>query len=359
MYEYDDASVVSSITQLTEAQDLAMQQYWFQEASWDQRESYRVKSVDGDMDAPEWTATRREVFNRADLNGDGQLNRDESREFLGKMRVLDRLNAVNNNVATEIDTHYERLNRHFTAAAVLSSPSDSMGFDDYVNVEKIMMAWYNADKLEKTGWVNGASDNTKLSHYCNSFDLDERDRIIAARLTTNPNGIEEISVQSVMNPQWTFPGSGAYRDNASFDYGFTSTNYVKFWEGRDIAGLWGYTNADGDLAGLGFVERDSNCAQEFLNELGASAYTWISPKPSQLVSPPPYPEEYKEQIEELQAQKDLLTQGILPEHEHSEKAETALVVITVLIWVAIIILMAVFAFQMCKQNKGGAAIHRE
>jgi len=100
------------------------------------------------------------------------------------------------------------------------------------------------------------------------------------------------------------------------------------------------------------------CAQGFLDELGAAAYTWISPKPSQLVTPPEYPEEYKKQIEELQAQKELLTQGILPEHEHSEKAETALVVITVLIWIAVIILMAVFTFQMCKSKKGGSAIHR-
>jgi len=101
------------------------------------------------------------------------------------------------------------------------------------------------------------------------------------------------------------------------------------------------------------------CAQGFLDEIGSASYTWISPKPSQAVSKPEYPEEYAEQIKELEAQKELLQQGILPEHEHSEKAETALVVITVLIWVAVIILMAVFAFQMCKQKKGGAAVHRQ
>ena len=164
-------------------------------------------------------------------------------------------------------------------------------------------------------------------------------------------------------PEVTFPGSSyssTFNPDYVSDYGFTSTNWLKFTDGTDFAGFWGYTNeSNGDVQGLGVIERDSVCAQGFLDEIGSAEYTWISPKPSQRVTKPEYPAEYKEQIELLQAQKDLLTQGILPEHEHSEKAETALVVITVLIWVAVIILMAVFMFQMCKQKKGGSAVHRE
>ena len=147
MYHYDDASVISSITQLTEAQDMALQQYWFQEASPSQQECYRIKSVDADMEGAEWTSTRQEIFNRADLNGDGQLNRDESREFLAHVRELDRYNKwLGTSIFEALDSHYERLDRHFNAAASLSSPNDSMSFQDYVNVEKVMEAWYNSEK---------------------------------------------------------------------------------------------------------------------------------------------------------------------------------------------------------------------
>jgi len=172
LYHYDDASVISSITQLTEAQDLALQQYWFQEASPAQQECYRIKSVDADMDGVEWTTTRQAIFSRSDLNGDGQLDRDESREFLATVRELDRTNTLSADPYWEVlDTHYERIDRHFTAAALLSQPSDSMTFQDYVNVEKIMMAWYNSDKLEKVGWVRGESNTQQLSHYCKTFEL--------------------------------------------------------------------------------------------------------------------------------------------------------------------------------------------
>jgi len=194
LYHYDDNSVVGGITSLTESQDIVMQQYWFQEASPAQKECYRIKSVDADMDEAEWTATRTEIFNRADLNGDGQLNRDESREFLATVRVLDRMNTIESDPYwQELDKQYERLDRHFMAAAVMSSPSDTFGFADYVNVEKIMMTWYNDSKLEKTGWVRGESNSTKLSHYCKTMPIHAQDRIIAMRITTNPDGLESIS----------------------------------------------------------------------------------------------------------------------------------------------------------------------
>lgn len=159
------------------------------------------------MNSAEWTATRQEIFNRSDLNGDGQLNRDESREFLSKVRVLDRLSVYTNDSDAQIlDTHYERLDRHFMAAAVLSSPSDSFGFQDYVNVEKIMMAWYDDSKLEKVGYVRDSrktdpKDNPKyLSHYCKTMSIPAQDRIIGMQLVTNPLGLETFALQTVMQP---------------------------------------------------------------------------------------------------------------------------------------------------------------
>ena len=93
LYHFDDnAALSASGVSLTDAQDILFQQYWFQEATKTQMMCYQIKSFDGDMEEPEWTTTRQEIFNRADLNGDGTLNRDESREFLGHVRKLDRTN---------------------------------------------------------------------------------------------------------------------------------------------------------------------------------------------------------------------------------------------------------------------------
>lgn len=84
LYHFDDNSALSSSgVSLTEAQDILFQQYWFQESDSDQMCWYQIVDFDGDLQEAEWTATRQEIFNRADLNGDGSLNRDESREFLG------------------------------------------------------------------------------------------------------------------------------------------------------------------------------------------------------------------------------------------------------------------------------------
>jgi hypothetical protein len=68
------------------------------------------------------------------------------------------------------------------------------------------------------------------------------------------------------------------RDEKRFAY--VNTNWVKFDGVTDLAGLWGTVREDGNLAGLGFIERDSRCTQDFLDEIGEGGYTWVSPKPS-------------------------------------------------------------------------------
>lgn len=64
------------------------------------------------------------------------------------------------------------------------------------------------------------------------------------------------------------------------------------------------------------------------------------------------PAKYKDEVEQLQRQREDIQAGNLPQHEHDEKVETGLIVVTVLVWVAVAILLAVMIFQMCKQ-KGG------
>ena len=80
-------------------------------------------------------------------------------------------------------------------------------------------------------------------------------------LQTNPLGVQSISFQTVQMPETNFPDGSAYYRNSGYNYGFESTNWIKFWNGLDFAGFWGYTDAEtGHLRGLGVIERDSVCA---------------------------------------------------------------------------------------------------
>jgi len=66
---------------------------------------------------------------------------------------------------------------------------------------------------------------------------------------------------------------------------------------------------------------------------------------------PEVPEKYQAEVEKLAKQREALQQGVLPQHEHDEKVETGLIVVTVIVWVAVAILLAVMIFQMCKEKK--------
>ena len=132
----------------------------------------------------------------------------------------------------------------------------------------------------------------------------------------------------------------------------SDTNYVKFADQYDLAGLWGFENADGSLAGLSFIMRDSKCTDKFRSATGSS-YSWTSPDPANTAVKPEPPEEYAEQVKALLAIKSGKTNVAavaVPTHEHDEKAETGLVVVIVLVWVACVILAGVFIFMYCKER---------
>jgi len=236
-----------------------------------------------------------------------------------------------------------------------------MSFDDYQTLEKIMEAWYFAGKLDVTGharnWnpsVSGGSNlgnpGDYLSHQCETLNLDHDDRVTYMRVTSNSNGLQQIDLQTSKIPEVSIGN----RDPSFFAY--VNTNWVRFNDGTDLAGLWGTVREDGNLAGLGFIERDSRCTQDFLDEIGEGSYSWTSPKPSQLVSRPEYPDEYRSEIEELLGSKDQIASGRLPQHEHDEKAETGLVIVTILVYVALAVLIMVMIYQHCKEKK---MMHRD
>lgn len=129
---------------------------------------------------------------------------------------------------------------------------------------------------------------------------------------------------------------------------------MRFTDGTDFAGLWGKVSKDGKkLNGLGFIERDSVCAQAFLDQLGVEGYNWNASKGSKFDSPEAYPTMYKSKLAILNDDEAVEAEGpsnTIPSHSHGEEAETGLVVVTVLIWVAIAIIVMVAIFMYCKMR---------
>ena len=50
---------------------------------------------------------------------------------------------------------------------------------------------------------------------------------------------------------------------------------------------------------------------------------------------------------------------IIPTHSHDAEAETGLVVVTILVWLAVAALIAAFIYQFCKEKKSNSAIAYE
>ena len=62
---------------------------------------------------------------------------------------------------------------------MLSAPSTAMVVQDYFLMEQIMEAWYDAGKLEATGYAGSTSDDGRdeLSHHCRTVNIAENDKI--------------------------------------------------------------------------------------------------------------------------------------------------------------------------------------
>ncbi len=109
----------------------------------------------GEMDSEEWIGARQKMFDDADINDDGSLDYNEATRFLRAVRPLDRSVTPEN----DQDEQLERINNHWFVASLSSSPNDSMSFDDYLQVEKMMVAVYEANKLDVTGYINYWEDS--------------------------------------------------------------------------------------------------------------------------------------------------------------------------------------------------------
>ena len=188
LYHFNDGVSVS------DEADYILQQYWFQEAEPTQEQDYLQFAFENTIGSSQWTADRQALFDAADLNGDGALDRDEGREFLRKARPLDNKTEI-------LDTRFERVDRHYSAALALSG-SSSMSLNDYKKLEETMQKWYVDGKLRATGWVKDENNGDQLKHDCSNLDLGEDDRIIYSMIESGPEGVVGLALQTVKTNEW-------------------------------------------------------------------------------------------------------------------------------------------------------------
>jgi len=166
LQEYDDSAAASTAgVSLNEAANWALQAYWYQEASPDQKIFYatRKDNYEADSDLAEAaTKTRQNAFAAADTDNDELLTFDEAMKFYEVVRPLDGKDGAT-------DVKIEKIERAFKVAANFNEPYDKMSFADYEGLEKLMEAAYAEGKLEKTGHARGDNPGEDLSHHCTTI----------------------------------------------------------------------------------------------------------------------------------------------------------------------------------------------
>ena len=159
----------------------------------------------------------------------------------------------------------EKIDIMWYATKDLSGDPQQVTLDDYYRLEDIMLSWYEAGKMEITGWVHGDVTGAYLTSKCNALDLRGDDDIAYMKVTSGLEGVHQIEVQTIKHTSITI---GDPSPTLSIRNTFDSTNWVNFNDGMSFAGLWGVTDSEtGTLTGLSFVERDDACFNRFANEL--------------------------------------------------------------------------------------------
>ncbi len=81
LQEFDDNAAIRSFKggsfSLTTAQDVALMELWYSEASPNQKEHYANQVIDAS-----WTSTRQTIFDEEDKDNDGLLEYEEAQKFL-------------------------------------------------------------------------------------------------------------------------------------------------------------------------------------------------------------------------------------------------------------------------------------
>ena len=213
-------------------------------------------------------------------------------------------------------------------------------------------------------------------------------------------GISQISVQTNNRPIINLG-----QESSSFVYAYQDQNWDNFNDPlsgtKGFYGLYGTTDSlSGNLNSIGYIEKDVQCQfNYFEDKMPISQMNWNTPVA--IVPQPVLPSEYQDYLATKPTQTgqtgsgdsgssapqegtitpsnnepDSTTQDteggnttgdttiedpkkIIPTHTHDAEAETGLVVVTVLVWLAVAALIGVFIYQFCKEKKSNSAIAYE
>ncbi len=375
---FDDNAALSDagLDTLEDGTDTVFQRYWFQEASPDGEQYMAVRKFLGEMDKEDWLAPRQKMFNDADFDKDGVLKYDEAVRFLEKVRPLDK-EVVPGNTQ---DIQLERINNHWFLASLVSSGGESMSFDDYTTVEKMMEAVYEADKLTVTGFINywdktsfddeqGEKPGNHLTQVCSTVSFDGEDRITNVEIQASAEGVTNVKISTKKN---TLIQGGHEKKDSDRKASYLSEAYMRFADGNDFAGLWGTVGDDGLLNSIGFVERDSVCTQGFLDTLGKEAYDWYTPTENSFATPETYTAEYRTRVDKLNEKLALYTPPVIPKKKEDEPKETTTrpadpqrfikttieeeteggsLIAAIFIWITIILVIVMIIYVQCKIQK--------
>lgn len=150
--------------------------------------------------------------------------------------------------------------------------------------------------------------------------------------------------------------------NISARYAFLNANWEAFEQNvRDFYGFYGTNKANGDMGSIGFIGKKHSCWSQF-TAINPTTLTWTSPTLG-TVTRPTLPADYQAYLDA----KGTTTSSAgaisatsssagstsndtnedtakIPSHEHDFSAEGGLVAVTVLVWLAVIALVAIFMY---------------
>ena len=242
-----------------------------------------------------------------------------------------------------------------------------------------MESFYTNGKLEATGHAKGNSAGDDLSHQCFTHKMkDGGDALVYIKIDSSDDGISRLTIQTNDDPEEIFGFDSAQTDPYT---SYENTNWEQFEPAtRGFFGLYGYADATTKhMNGLGFIERDTACFDNFANKVGDDL-SWISPIPGTEQVLAVLPEEFQTYLDEKLGDAGSILPtttpsetttaatddheghdheeegAFIPTHEHDAETEGGLIAVCVIIWVAVLILIIVFFYQYRKEKQGNNTV---
>lgn len=89
------------------------------------------------------------------------------------------------------DGKEEKLERLWNIVSILKTPADTITFNDYVQLEDMMTAFYSNGKLAATGHARGDGTVGKdLSHQCKTLNIEGEDYVQFINIEAGDQGVK-------------------------------------------------------------------------------------------------------------------------------------------------------------------------